>query len=345
MTKHRILLVNIVFNSFSWEKAQINPKAGHTYARTHPPHESLNFCFSKQNIDTDNTMCGYFRHKNTIRCFQEGGLIIFYTKNTDRNNKGEIVGVYGKVKLIEDIAYPNKDFDQGKYVVNLMADKEYSLRFPVPLDANKYKSERNKRLVPQANFKYKTIDFAREILKDEIAKLLEKGNLGEEYRKLVKIYEYYIGEKYLDRDEAEQYELSSIFREENKSNNELEQDILNASIQNNGGEQEELEDIKGKRYKRNNVIIVKIKLLRGSKCQLCGTSIIKKNGEPYIEAAHIKPKVDRGPETLDNILILCPNHHKEFDLGDLKILCQNEYEIKFRLNGKEYQVQLRTRIR
>ncbi|MBU0559050.1 MAG: HNH endonuclease [Bacteroidetes bacterium] len=41
----------------------------------------------------------------------------------------------------------------------------------------------------------------------------------------------------------------------------------------------------------------------------------KKNGDFYIEAAHIKPKHKKSKETPENILILCPNHHKEFDFG------------------------------
>ncbi|MFH2029353.1 MAG: HNH endonuclease [Bacteroidota bacterium] len=34
-----------------------------------------------------------------------------------------------------------------------------------------------------------------------------------------------------------------------------------------------------------------------------------------MEAAHIKPKHKKSKETPENILILCPNHHKEFDFG------------------------------
>ena len=44
------------------------------------------------------------------------------------------------------------------------------------------------------------------------------------------------------------------------------------------------------------------------------------DGSFYIEAAHIKPKSQQGTETPDNILILCPNHHKEFDLGKREII-------------------------
>ncbi len=64
------------------------------------------------------------------------------------------------------------------------------------------------------------------------------------------------------------------------------------------------------------------------------------NGSFYIEAAHIKPKHKKGRETPDNILILCPNHHKEFDFGNLKIEKHAKDEIVFQLNSKRYNIDL-----
>jgi putative restriction endonuclease len=42
---------------------------------------------------------------------------------------------------------------------------------------------------------------------------------------------------------------------------------------------------------------------------------------PYAEGAHIKPlgAPHRGPDTLDNLLCLCPNHHLLFDVGAITI--------------------------
>ncbi|OJJ23608.1 hypothetical protein BKI52_04395 [marine bacterium AO1-C] len=91
-------------------------------------------------------------------------------------------------------------------------------------------------------------------------------------------------------------------------------------------------------YKRHNYAIALIKQLRGYTCQLCGTQIKKKGGGYYIEAAHIIPKYQQGSETLDNILILCPNHHKEFDYGDREILEHSEEKVVFVMNGKEHKV-------
>lgn len=99
-------------------------------------------------------------------------------------------------------------------------------------------------------------------------------------------------------------------------------------------------DYKGKRYKRDNQTLAQLKKLRGFKCQICGDSILKKNGGRYIEASHITPKREKGSETPDNILILCPNHHKEFDLGNKKIVERTKDRVVFELNGKRHGISL-----
>jgi putative restriction endonuclease len=64
----------------------------------------------------------------------------------------------------------------------------------------------------------------------------------------------------------------------------------------------------------------RIKELYDYQCQICGTRLEGLAG-PYAEAAHIKPlgAPHRGPDTLDNILCLCPNHHVLFDHGGIVI--------------------------
>ncbi len=93
-------------------------------------------------------------------------------------------------------------------------------------------------------------------------------------------------------------------------------------------------------YKRINKAIGIIKILRNFKCQICNSFILKKNGEYYIEAAHIIPKNKKGKETLGNIILLCPNHHKEFDLGDTKGIEISDHDLKFFMNEKKYEIKL-----
>ncbi|MDI9863981.1 HNH endonuclease [Flectobacillus sp. DC10W] len=91
---------------------------------------------------------------------------------------------------------------------------------------------------------------------------------------------------------------------------------------------------------RDTDAIKEIKRLRGQECQLCGKYILMSDGSKYVEAAHITPKSDNGVEKPSNILILCPNHHKEFDLGKREIIERNESFIRFKINGIEYKLDL-----
>jgi len=59
-----------------------------------------------------------------------------------------------------------------------------------------------------------------------------------------------------------------------------------------------------------------VKLLHDYKCQVCGIQISTSAGY-YAEAAHIKAvgEPHNGPDTTENLLCLCPNHHLMFDKG------------------------------
>ncbi len=63
-----------------------------------------------------------------------------------------------------------------------------------------------------------------------------------------------------------------------------------------------------------------IKALYDYCCQVCNTRLEGSAG-PYAEAAHIRPlgAPHNGPDVLDNILCLCPNHHVLFDYGGFAI--------------------------
>lgn len=64
----------------------------------------------------------------------------------------------------------------------------------------------------------------------------------------------------------------------------------------------------------------RIKTLYNYHCQVCDTRLAGSAG-PYAEAAHIRPLgiPHNGPDTLDNLLCLCPNHHVLFDFGGFAI--------------------------
>lgn len=139
----------------------------------------------------------------------------------------------------------------------------------------------------------------------------------------------------------------------NKESNNNEQDKIDENLQNENIDlikkrlksvaesKEVLIQINGEIWKRDNYLVGLIKKCRGYQCQICGYTFKKKNGGFYTEGAHIiEKRTGRGKETPDNIIILCPNHHKEFDLSDKEIIERTKQNVKFKMGGKEYSINL-----
>lgn len=74
------------------------------------------------------------------------------------------------------------------------------------------------------------------------------------------------------------------------------------------------------RIVRDTALSRRVKELHGFQCQACGTTL-QCEGGPYAEAAHIRPlgSPHHGPDALENLLCLCPNHHVLFDNGGFTI--------------------------
>lgn len=73
--------------------------------------------------------------------------------------------------------------------------------------------------------------------------------------------------------------------------------------------------------KRNRKIVEELKNLYGNRCQVCGEYIDMGKEVKYSEVHHIHPigKEHNGVDNKYNMIVLCPNHHKMFDLGILAI--------------------------
>jgi len=73
-------------------------------------------------------------------------------------------------------------------------------------------------------------------------------------------------------------------------------------------------------YIRNRYISAYAKRRAGGICQLCGrpAPFEDRNGEPYLEAHHIKWLADGGEDSIYNVVALCPNCHKKMHFLDLQ---------------------------
>lgn len=338
--KRSVMAVNISWNPHHWQRPYTDPRAGHSYARKYPGHESVNFHFNKPGIDTETYVYGFSQWRHYPKDFSNGGYVLFYTKNLD-TNESQIVGVYGDVEILNPPHQFHYDkFENNTLQCNMRAAKELSLLLPLPLDAKKYSSG---RMVGQIGFTYYAEATAQKVVSDEYGLLEQAGGFpGTSYAVLNRIYERLTGSPFSkkvgshteQRDLDERDELEEL--ESQRDMSKLLNDLRNVKPTDS-----EKVEVHGKVYKRDNKTIAQLKIVRGHKCQICGQSIKKKDGSLYIEAAHITPKKHKGTELPSNIILLCPNHHKEFDLGKKEILKRNDEVVVVMLNEKEYSIDLR----
>lgn len=71
---------------------------------------------------------------------------------------------------------------------------------------------------------------------------------------------------------------------------------------------------------RDTIMTKQLKLIYQYKCQICDKAILLYKSQ-YAEAHHLRPLggAHRGPDDAGNILIVCPNHHVEFDYGAIAV--------------------------
>lgn len=72
---------------------------------------------------------------------------------------------------------------------------------------------------------------------------------------------------------------------------------------------------------RNTSLVKDLKHRYSHTCQVCGDRRKQGPDNPYAEAHHIKPLGDphHGPDDESNVVVLCPNHHADFDYGVIAV--------------------------
>ncbi|OPC81481.1 hypothetical protein B4N89_11450 [Embleya scabrispora] len=67
------------------------------------------------------------------------------------------------------------------------------------------------------------------------------------------------------------------------------------------------------RFKRDPAFVRYLKGLYDDKCQICNSPMRSINGGSRSEGAHVRALKEGGPDSMDNLLVLCATHHVEFD--------------------------------
>lgn len=86
---------------------------------------------------------------------------------------------------------------------------------------------------------------------------------------------------------------------------------------------------------RNAKLPNKLKRLYDSKCQICGFTFKKKNGDYYSEVHHIIPLGESGSDLVNNMVVICSNCHSQVTYAETKLgkLAENKREIF--INGEK----------
>ena len=109
--------------------------------------------------------------------------------------------------------------------------------------------------------------------------------------------------------------LSAELLNELGSNRAVARKIVTASVQ-----------------KRDRKLAAQIRLLYDHECMICGSKLEIGEELHYSEAAHIKPlgTPHHGPDKANNLLVLCPNHHLQFDYGVVRLQRDSKGELRVR---------------
>lgn len=81
----------------------------------------------------------------------------------------------------------------------------------------------------------------------------------------------------------------------------------------------ETHEVNTTRIIRDTGIVNRLKEEYEYRCQICDDRRKRDEEIYYAEGHHLQPLKNEGPDDAANILILCPNHHTDFDYGMIKI--------------------------
>ena len=73
--------------------------------------------------------------------------------------------------------------------------------------------------------------------------------------------------------------------------------------------------VRRKEFDRDYAAVNELKARYDYRCQICGMTIDLGGGRSYCEGHHLRPlgRDHDGSDDVSNVVILCPNHHTEFD--------------------------------
>lgn len=91
---------------------------------------------------------------------------------------------------------------------------------------------------------------------------------------------------------------------------------------------------------RDTQLSRRVKMLHECKCQIltCEYTIVLADGSHYAEGHHVQPlgEPHNGPDVLENIVCLCPNHHAACDLGAIRLVSVELRQVAGHIVGQQF---------
>lgn len=258
-------------------------------------------------------------HRSEMVAGQKG-VIRFNSRKATRNDRGLEVGIYAIVEVLGPVEF-RPDSDLRHYGSSTELPKP-TWRVPLRITSNLLENPILARALPAKP----EFDNIRRGLQTASLALSESA------------FHHVLTLAGVDPDETEA-DLSALSPEE-LANTPLGVRRLEVLGRDDPKRQSRLS-----RYIERGTIGKTIKRELGGRCQFCEglgaqpICFLKKGGGPYSEAHHVVPVSQMAPGSLGraNIIVLCPNHHRQAHYGDVTYRDRGEYWI-FEIDGQPIKI-------
>lgn len=92
-------------------------------------------------------------------------------------------------------------------------------------------------------------------------------------------------------------------------------------------------------YRRDPKVRDAVLLLSGGHCERCGQQgFVTITGDRYLETHHVVGVAERGPDSIDNVIAVCPNCHRQAHFAANKIQVEREFMAAIRRRGSKKEL-------
>lgn len=93
-----------------------------------------------------------------------------------------------------------------------------------------------------------------------------------------------------------------------------------------------------KTFRRNPVLSAALKTRYKDRCQICGVTFKTDRGRFFTDTHHLKSLRKSGTDTSDNIVVVCPNHHRILERSDVKVISKTKSKVIIEASGQNFEI-------